>query len=230
MHFSGIKFVKIVKNNLIQRPRFPQFWPSNYHLFLKNPSKPITSGFRRKCVGGPQSWWRHLTQRPRLPQFWPSNYRLFLQNPLKPMTSGLNRKCVGRPKNGSQIRLFRHQFTLVKCEITPYYSLKSLKPTFFWKTGDFRWLPEVGHGRKSVVVPPRSFLHVLQPEFMAIIYASFPPLAEIWETLLKEKVVLLSPLAPPGGLESKIWPQIRVFWGRLPLVRSFIYEKSNIRF
>ena len=29
---------------------------------------------------------------------------------------------------------------------------------------------------------------------------------------------------------KKIWPQNRVFWGRLPLVRSFYYEKSNIGF
>ena len=150
--------------HLTQRPRLPQFWPSNYHLFLQNLSKPITSGFSRKCVGGPQSWWRHLTQRPRLPQFWLSNYRLFLQNPLKPMTSGFNRKCVGGPKNWSHIRFFRHQFTLAKCQNTPYYFLKSLKPFFFWKTGDFRWLPEVGHGRDPVEIIPRYFRHVLQPE------------------------------------------------------------------
>ena len=37
-------------------------------------------------------------------------------------------------------------------------------------------------------------------------------------------------LTPPASLELQIKPRNRVFSGRLPVVRSFYYEKSNIRF
>ena len=121
-------------------------------------------------------------------------------------------------------------FSITPMSKRPLLFLKIPKTGFFLKNGDFWSLPEVGHGRDPVEVIPRSFRHVLQPKFMAILYVSFPTIAAIWETLLKEKVGLLSSLAPPGGLESKIWPQNRVFLGRLPLVRSFYYEKSNIGF
>ena len=106
--------------------------------------------------------------------------------PLKPIISGLNRKCVGGSQNGHQNPVQRHRFTLEKCLTIHYYSLKPLKPTFFWKTGDFRSLPVIGHGRGPAHDTSQSFDYVLQPEFWSILYPSFAPIAAMWDTLCKK--------------------------------------------
>ena len=76
--------------------------------------------------------------------------------------SGLNRKCVGGSQNGHQIPVQRHRFTLKMCLTSHYYSLKPLKPTFFWKTGDFPSLPVIGDDPNPAEYLPQPFSHRLQ--------------------------------------------------------------------